>query len=947
MLACTFFIGALYVFIALLWYTPADIDRVFINASVSNSTGPFGAWIAHFLRSSFGLAAYTCTPLLALTGLFFMRKIGHDYFFQSICSLIGMFFSIALLISTLVPKHEFYESGGYIGFYLSLFLINLITTTPTTVIAIVLTGVLLYFSGLPLFLKKRGLPMFTPFKSEEKRGRKEAENSMYQEHSGEYSLPLHTESKVPKGSKIPWITRKIFFTQKETFQEERTEESFDSVPSHKYDPVFATTENFLDKVEDDPQLKEASADASPFAITIDEVLIKKNEQPPLFMKDTPDTEKEENDATQHHNPQEIEVVDNMGDFISSQGPIVSAISTPPVADATTVSPLLDAHTKEINQEDAALEESIRIAESYIAHKEAMPEITELPSPEVYQNPYDIYDFEAHNFKTENEKPFHEKSSSYNNESAEPMEEEEIVQVTVENDTDETIEPAEEECGDSKATAANLRPNRTPKLTEQEKDYRNKFHSFNVENYVIPSYYFEISKTTDSHLWKSEISKNSELLVKTLENFGIEATVSKVNRGPVITLYEIQIAAGIKVNRISNLSDDIAMALAALRIRIVAPIPGKSAIGVEVPNKIRDMVTTGDLFNDSTYRDANMQLKVGLGKDISGKPVMIDLKKQPHLLIAGATGSGKSVCVNTLITSLVFNYDPDRVRFIMVDPKMVELQLYNGLPHQLTPVITEPDVAPKALKWAIYEMERRYRMLSEINTRDIERYNQKVASYKGQSDRETLPYIVIIVDELADLMMVAPKEIENYITRIAQKARAVGIHLVLATQRPSVDVITGIIKANFPARIAFQVAQKTDSRTILDQNGAETLLGKGDMLYQSPNTSFPVRIQGAFISEDEVIEMVRHTQNYGHPHYIDIKDEVDQRETVENEGKDAEQDELFVEAIEIVEQSRKASASYLQRRLSIGYNRAARIVERMEELGYVGPQQGSKPREVLI
>ena len=327
--------------------------------------------------------------------------------------------------------------------------------------------------------------------------------------------------------------------------------------------------------------------------------------------------------------------------------------------------------------------------------------------------------------------------------------------------------------------------------------------------------------------------------------------------------------------------------------------------------------------------------------------MLDLKKQPHLLIAGATGSGKSVCVNTLISSMVFNYDPDRVRFIMIDPKMVELQLYNGLPHQLTPVITEPDIAPKALKWAIYEMERRYRLLSEIHTRDIERYNQKVESYKGQSDREKLPYIVIIVDELADLMMVAPKEIENYITRIAQKARAVGIHLVLATQRPSVDVITGIIKANFPARIAFQVAQKTDSRTILDQNGAETLLGRGDMLYQSPVSSFPVRIQGAYISEDEIIDLVRHAQKYGNPHYIDIEEEVDKRETVETEGTDAEQDEMFVEAMKIIEETQKASASYLQRRLSIGYNRAARIIERMEELGYVGPQQGSKPRDVLI
>ena len=465
-------------------------------------------------------------------------------------------------------------------------------------------------------------------------------------------------------------------------------------------------------------------------------------------------------------------------------------------------------------------------------------------------------------------------------------------------------------------------------------------------YEIPIELFTFTEPADYDSWQTEVQKNSALLVKTLNDFGIPSKVVKVNRGPVITLYEMQIAPGIKVTKIVSLSDDIAMALAASRVRVVAPIPGKSAIGIEIPNALRETVSLGDVLASNEFKHADMALKVAVGKDILGKPVMLDLKRQPHMLIAGATGAGKSVCVNTIITSLICSYDPNYVRFIMVDPKMVELQLYNGIPHQLTPVITEPDVAPKALKWAIYEMERRYKLLSELSTRDIERYNQKVGAYGRSTLHEKLPYIVIIVDELADLMMVAPKEIENHITRIAQKARAVGIHLVLATQRPSVDIITGVIKANFPARIAFQVAQKIDSRTIIDQNGADKLLGKGDMLYQSPMSSFPVRIQGAFISEDEIVKIVKHANRYGRPKYIDIEEAVRQNEDIEDEDIE-ESDELFTEALKIVEQSKKASASYLQRRLSIGYNRAARIIERMEELGYVGPQQGSKPREVMV
>lgn len=471
-----------------------------------------------------------------------------------------------------------------------------------------------------------------------------------------------------------------------------------------------------------------------------------------------------------------------------------------------------------------------------------------------------------------------------------------------------------------------------------------FAPFEIKGkYSVPAELLKATQPTDAGEWKEEIQKHAAILIKTLAEFGVEATLAAVSRGPVITRYEISLAAGTPVNRVVNLADNLAMALAALSVRVVAPIPGKSTVGIEIPNKLREMVSLGDIIHSKEYKTGAGFLKVALGKDISGKPVTLDLKRQPHLLIAGATGSGKSVCVNTIISSLICNYDPNYVRFIMVDPKMVELQLYNGMPHLLTPVITEPQVTPYVLKWAIYEMERRYRLLAAAQTRDIQSYNDKTRA--ARDDGEILPYIVIIIDELADLMMVAAKEIEGSITRLAQKARAIGIHLVLATQRPSVDVITGTIKANFPARIAFQVAQKNDSRTIIDRNGSEKLLGQGDMLYLSPTSSFPSRIQGAFISEDEITAIVTHLEKYGEPVYIDIEQEMfNAGEALSEDGAD---DELFVEALKIVEETRKASASYLQRRLSIGYNRAARMIELMEERGYIGAQQGSKPREIYI
>lgn len=762
---------------------------------------------------------------------------------------------------------------------------------------------------------------------------KETPNSNM-EQSGRPSTPS-TSGKKKK--KAPWITKHtVKVPVKRKFQAMPEDELTDLQPVK---PVSTISDTFLCEFEAEPD----------FNISFDKISIERDDSQ-ILMKDILFSERRmENprfdDAIPVENKEEpLTIVDNLNtsstkspekevDLFPTIQPALSKKMVTEAAPAPEPEPIKPVSATATSGKDSSPRFSL--AEEPIT--EASRELTNQPSAfrDVTPDGDTVVSYDSFMNDEEVEQ--------------EPDRGEEVIP-TIEDDDEDIIgqvSDAFEEQNNIASEDLDLE-DEDDELLDEEPEKKNVFYLYKSDcDYIIPSYFFGLSEQKDSQLWEREISRNSELLVKTLNDFGIKSNVTNVHRGPVITRYEIQIAAGIKVNKVSALQDDLAMALAASRVRIVAPIPGKSAVGVEIPNKMRETVTIGDLFQSQEYRNEVLKLKVGLGKDILGNTVLLDLNKQPHLLIAGATGAGKSVCVNTLISSLVYSYSPNHVRFIMVDPKMVELQLYNGLPHQLTPVITEPDVAPKALKWAIYEMERRYKLLSELHTRDVERYNQKVEKYEGKSEHTKLPYIVIIVDELADLMMVAPKEIENYITRIAQKARAVGIHLVLATQRPSVDVITGIIKANFPARIAFQVAQKTDSRTIIDQNGAETLLGKGDMLYQSPTTSFPTRIQGAFISEDEIIDMVRHAQKFGHPRYIDIESEVDKREDAESEGIDAEQDELFVEALKIVEESRKASASYLQRRLSIGYNRAARIVERMEELGYVGPAQGSKPREVLV
>jgi S-DNA-T family DNA segregation ATPase FtsK/SpoIIIE len=477
--------------------------------------------------------------------------------------------------------------------------------------------------------------------------------------------------------------------------------------------------------------------------------------------------------------------------------------------------------------------------------------------------------------------------------------------------------------------------------------------------------------------EEEHRANAENLLRILGEFGVEVTLGEIHVGPVITRYELVPAAGVRVEKISGLDKNIALGMRAQSVRILAPIPGKAAVGVEVPNQNPTPVGLREILESEDWVSAKAELPIALGKDVSGKPLISDLAKMPHLLIAGATGSGKSVCINSIVASILYSKSPSDVRLIMVDPKVVELKIFNALPHMLIPVVTEPKKVPGALKWLLSEMAQRYQIFAKVNVRNITGFNQRrksppepplatqpeIPGVDPLADDalvipERLPYIVAIIDELADLMMVAPAEIETSIARLAQLARAAGIHLIIATQRPSVNVITGVIKANLPSRIAFQVASQVDSRTILDVKGADTLIGRGDMLFSPPGTSRLVRAQGAFVSDEEVLALVAHLKEHNDPPVyaqavqaqIDRaarEDEEDGDDDEDAEGEMGDDESLYRQAIDVLKSSRRASTSMLQRRLRIGYNRAARIMEIMEEKGVVGPENGSSPREILV
>ncbi|WP_150223865.1 FtsK/SpoIIIE family DNA translocase [Bacillus atrophaeus] len=497
---------------------------------------------------------------------------------------------------------------------------------------------------------------------------------------------------------------------------------------------------------------------------------------------------------------------------------------------------------------------------------------------------------------------------------------------------ETVqEPAEEQIGTDAGETVSAPPMTFTEL--ENKDYQ-------MPSLDLLADPMHTGQQTD----KKNIYENARKLERTFQSFGVKAKVTQVHLGPAVTKYEVYPDVGVKVSKIVNLSDDLALALAAKDIRIEAPIPGKSAIGIEVPNAEVAMVSLKEVLESKLNDRPDAKLLIGLGRNISGEAVLAELNKMPHLLVAGATGSGKSVCVNGIITSILMRAKPHEVKMMMIDPKMVELNVYNGIPHLLAPVVTDPKKASQALKKVVNEMERRYELFSHTGTRNIEGYNDHIKRSNAEEEvkQPELPYIVVIVDELADLMMVASSDVEDSITRLSQMARAAGIHLIIATQRPSVDVITGVIKANIPSRIAFSVSSQTDSRTILDMGGAEKLLGRGDMLFLPVGANKPVRVQGAFLSDDEVEHIVDHVITQQKAQY---QEEMIPEETTETHSEVS--DDLYDEAVELIVGMQTASVSMLQRRFRIGYTRAARLIDAMEDRGVVGPYEGSKPREVLL
>lgn len=493
------------------------------------------------------------------------------------------------------------------------------------------------------------------------------------------------------------------------------------------------------------------------------------------------------------------------------------------------------------------------------------------------------------------------------------------------------------------------PTKPAEFSVPEKDAEPK-----AEGYSYPPLsLLNKSKATDTAALSAELDHTAEHLVETLKSFGVETRIVDISRGPTVTRYELQPCAGVKISKITNLADDIALNLATAGVRIEAPIPNKAAVGIEVPNKASAVVGVRGILESPAFINAKSKLTVALGRDIGGNVVVTDIAKMPHGLIAGATGSGKSVCINSIIISLLYKATPDEVKLLMIDPKVVELGIYNGIPHLLVPVVTDPRKAAGALGWSVTEMERRYKMFADRGVRDLAGYNKFVENL-GDPEVQKMPHIVIIIDELADLMMTAPNEVEDSINRIAAKARAAGMHLIIATQRPSVDVVTGVIKANIPTRIAFAVSSQIDSRTILDSAGAEKLLGRGDMLFSPVGSTKPNRIQGCFVSDEEVEAVVDYIKS---DHTVDYDDdvmvEIERQAAIEKKQKTGlpedgpEGDPMLDEAIKVVVENGMASTSLLQRKLKLGYARAARIVDEMEQRGVVGPYEGSKPRKVLI
>ncbi|MCQ2242252.1 DNA translocase FtsK [Treponema sp.] len=516
---------------------------------------------------------------------------------------------------------------------------------------------------------------------------------------------------------------------------------------------------------------------------------------------------------------------------------------------------------------------------------------------------------------------------------------------VEGNSEENVDPLAPSIVDSNGNPIAVNSSSTGKIISEPAvpKKKKKLGNYKISTDLLTEY-------DENEYWiiDEETKQASLNLQETLKEFSIQAEITGIRKGPVVTMFEILPAPGVKLSKIVGLADNIALRLAAKAVRIVAPIPGKRAVGIEIPNRERAIVSFRECIEQNRPEWKKMAVPVILGKDIQGETQIMDLVKTPHLLIAGSTGAGKSVCVNTMILSILYKRSPSDVKMILIDPKVVELKLYNNIPHLLTPVITEPKKAMQALQYCLCEMERRYAVLDSLGCRDISSYNKKIIDQHIATEK--LPYLIVIIDEFADLMATTGKQLEGVVARLCAMSRAVGIHLVLATQRPSVDVITGLIKANIPSRVAFMVAAKTDSRIIIDQVGAEKLLGKGDMLYASATDPFPVRIQGTLVTDQEVEDVVEAVKEWGEPEYIDdeifVDDEEDETNGQMSLFNDGADDPLYDKALDIVVQAGKASASYIQRRLSIGYNRAARLVELMEERGIVGPANGSKPREII-